>query len=75
MGYRRFTEKTTLTDAREASVDLAIVDAPSLVPASKNLADARYQSVGVGLVRGDSERYGADKLWLVVIYASQGGRD
>jgi uncharacterized protein YkwD len=74
---RKLHEKVfeAVADAKEASVDLAIVDAPSLVPASKNLADGRYQSVGVGLVRGDSEKYGADKLWLVVIYANQGAAD
>lgn len=74
---RKLHEKVfeTLADAKEASIDLAIVDAPSLVPASKNLTDARYESVGVGLARGDSERYGNDKLWLVVIYASHGAGD
>lgn len=60
-----------MTDAREASVDLAILESPTLVPASKNLGSARYTTVGVGLVRGDSARYGKDKLWLVVLYASQ----
>jgi uncharacterized protein YkwD len=60
-----------MTDAREASVDLAIVEAPSLLPASKNLSNPSYTTVGLGLVRGDSEKYGADKLWLVVIYANR----
>lgn len=74
---RKLHEKVfeSLTDAKEASIDLAIVDAPSLIPASKNLGDPRYTAVGVGLVRGDSERYGADKLWLVVIYANQAAGD
>ncbi|MBM4779239.1 MAG: CAP domain-containing protein [Archangiaceae bacterium] len=60
-----------MADAREASVDLAVVEAPSLLPVSKNLSSPTYTSVGLGLVRGDSEKYGADKLWLVVIYANQ----
>lgn len=60
-----------LTDAKEASVDLAILEAPSMIPLSKNLSNPAYTSVGVGLVRGDSEKYGADKLWLVVIYANR----
>ena len=55
----------------EASVDLAILEAPSMIPLSKNLSNPAYTSVGVGLVRGDSEKYGADKLWLVVIYANR----
>lgn len=60
----------SMPDAKEAAVDLAIVTSPTLVPASKNVGDVRYTSVGVGLVRGDSARYGTDKLWLVVIYAA-----
>lgn len=62
-----------MPEVREVSVDLAIVEAPSLVPNSKNLGDARYGAVGLGLVRGDSPTYGADKLWLVVVYASDVG--
>lgn len=70
---RKVHEKVfeAMTDAKEAAVDLAIVEAPSLVPASKNLANPAYTSVGLGLVRGDSEKYGPDKLWLVVIYANR----
>jgi uncharacterized protein YkwD len=61
----------TMTSSREASIDLAIVEAPSLVPASKNLSDARYSVMGLGLARGDSAKYGNDKTWIVVIYASE----
>ncbi|MDP3236927.1 MAG: CAP domain-containing protein [Myxococcales bacterium] len=60
-----------MTTSREASIDLAIVESPMLVPASKNLADPRYSAMGLGLARGDSAKYGNDKLWLVVIYASE----
>ncbi len=54
-------------EVAQASVDLAIVDSPTLVPASKNLLDPGNRLVGIGLLRGDSARYGPDKLWLVVI--------
>jgi uncharacterized protein YkwD len=60
-----------VTDAKEASVDLAIVETATAMPGSKNLADLRYSRVGVGLARGDSARYGADKLWVVIIYANR----
>ena len=60
-----------LTTSREASIDLAIVESPTLVPASKNLADPRYSAMGLGLVRGDSAKFGNGKLWLVVIYARE----
>jgi uncharacterized protein YkwD len=70
---RRLHDKVfeTMTDAKEASVDLAVLEAPSLVPNSKNLANPAYTTVGLGMVRGDSERYGPGKLWLVVIFARQ----
>jgi uncharacterized protein YkwD len=58
-------------ETKSTSVDLAIVESPVLVPVSRNLNDAQYSMVGVGIVRGDSERYGKDKLWLVVVYASR----
>lgn len=65
----------TMTDAREASIDLAIVESPTLLPASKNLADSRFSTMGLGLARGDSAKYGNGKLWLVVIYASEASGD
>lgn len=65
----------TLADARESAIDLAVIESPAQVPASKNLADRRYTAFGLGLARGDSATYGNDKLWLVVIYASEGGAD
>lgn len=61
----------TMTDAREAAVDLAILESPTLVPESKNLVAPRYSAVGIGLVKGDSAKYGEGKFWLVVIYANQ----
>ncbi|MCU0700154.1 MAG: CAP domain-containing protein [Myxococcaceae bacterium] len=60
-----------VTDAREASIDLAIVESAQAMPSSRNLADLRYSRVGVGLVRGDSPTYGDDKLWVVIVYANR----
>jgi uncharacterized protein YkwD len=36
---------------------------------SSNLADARWRRAGVGVVVGDSPRYGAGMLWIVVVYS------
>jgi uncharacterized protein YkwD len=71
---RKLHEKVfeIVTDAKEASVDLAIVDSPGAMPSSRNLGDARYSRVGLGLVRGDSQTYGDGKLWVVIVYANRG---
>ncbi len=61
----------SMSDAKETSVDLVVLDSPRQVPSSKSLSDARYNTVGVGLAKGDSDTYGPEKLWLVVIYANQ----
>jgi uncharacterized protein YkwD len=36
---------------------------------SSNIADARWRRAGVGVVVGDSPRYGAGMLWIVVLYS------
>ncbi|MDP1824527.1 MAG: CAP domain-containing protein [Archangium sp.] len=50
------------------SVDVLVADAPRLAGESKNLATAGNRLVGVGLVKGDSPRFGAGRYWIVVIY-------
>jgi uncharacterized protein YkwD len=50
------------------SVDVLVSEAPRLGPESKNLATAGNRLVGVGLVKGDSPRFGAGRYWIVVIY-------
>jgi len=50
------------------SVDVLVADAPRLGTESKNLATAGNRLVGVGLVKGDSPRFGAGRYWIVVIY-------
>lgn len=52
------------------SVDVLVADAPKLNGESKNLASPDYQVVGVGLVRGDSQKYGPQRFWVVVIYGA-----
>ena len=50
------------------SVDVLVADAPRLAGESKNLATAGNRMVGVGLVKGDSPRFGSGRYWIVVIY-------
>lgn len=50
------------------SVDVFVADAPRLGGESKNLATAGNRLVGVGLVKGDSARFGPGRYWIVVIY-------
>jgi uncharacterized protein YkwD len=49
------------------SVDVLVADTPRLAD-SKNLSTASNRLVGVGLVKGDSARFGAGRYWIVVIY-------
>ena len=60
-----------LNDASTASMDLFITGDVSTIPTSKSLADAGYDRVGVGAVRGNSPTFGSDKIWVVVIYAGK----
>ena len=50
------------------SVDVLVADSPRLAGESKNLSTAGNRLVGVGLVKGDSPRFGAGRYWIVVIY-------
>ncbi len=59
-----------LDDAKSVAVDVFIATSPSLVTESKNLESAGNSQVGVGLVRGDSAKYGKDRFWVFVVYAA-----
>ncbi|WP_199745879.1 CAP domain-containing protein [Corallococcus sp. AB030] len=61
---------SALPDAGTASVDFFVVGDPGAVPESRSLATATYTRVGVGLVRGDSKRFGQGQYWVAVIYAA-----
>ncbi|WP_426752437.1 CAP domain-containing protein [Myxococcus sp. Y35] len=59
-----------LPDAGTASVDFFVVSDPTAIPESRSLADATNNRVGVGVVRGDSRRFGTNQYWVAVIYAA-----
>ncbi len=52
------------------SVDVLVADTPRLPGESKNLASPAHRVVGVGLAKGSSARFGAQRYWLVVIYGA-----
>lgn len=53
---------------RLAAVDVFVASAPAEAVRSANLADPRFRRVGVGVVLGDSPRFGARRLWIAVVY-------
>ncbi len=57
-----------MDELSSVSVDVFISDTPKLGPESKNLGVPANRVVGVGLVKGDSERFGPGRYWIVVIY-------
>ncbi len=60
-----------LDEVGAASIDVVIADSPALITQSKSLQDSKNRLVGVGVVKGDTSRFGQDKFWVVVIYASR----
>lgn len=70
-GVPRLHERAfEVVDAKSVAVDVYVTSSPALAIESKNLADPANALVGVGLVRGSSERWGQDKFWVIVIYAT-----
>lgn len=59
-----------LPDARTATVDFYVVSDPNALPASAGLGTATNNWLGIGLVKGDSPKYGRDQYWVAVIYAA-----
>jgi uncharacterized protein YkwD len=53
---------------RVSAADTFVASAPSEAVRSRNLPDAALRRVGVGVVVGDSVRYGAGRLWIAVVY-------
>jgi len=51
-----------------AAADAFVAAAPGEAARSRHLADGRLRRVGVGVTVGDSPRFGAGLLWIVVIY-------
>jgi len=53
---------------RVAAVDVFVASGPDEATRSRNLPDARFRRVGVGVASGDSERFGAGRVWIAVVY-------
>jgi hypothetical protein len=51
-----------------AAVDVFVASAPDEAIRSANLRDRRFTRVGVGATTGDSRRFGAGRLFVVVVY-------
>ncbi len=56
------------TELGSVAVDFFVADTPKVGAASKNLAEVKNTVVGVGVAKGDSEKYGKGRYWIVVIY-------
>lgn len=65
---------SVLDAAQQVAVDVYVTGDPAELANSRNLASPDNALVGVGLVKGDTARYGAGRYWVVVIYASRGPR-
>lgn len=59
-----------LPDARTATVDFYVVSDPDALPDSRSLGEPTNKLVGIGLLRGDSPKYGPNQFWVAVIYAA-----
>lgn len=53
---------------RLAAVDVFVASAPEDVVRSANLVDRRFARVGVGVVVGESRRFGAGRYFIAVVY-------
>jgi uncharacterized protein YkwD len=61
-------ERALAAGRRLAAVDVFVGSRPDDATRSTNLGDARFHRVGVGVATGDSARYGAQRLWIAVLY-------
>jgi uncharacterized protein YkwD len=51
-----------------AAVDVFVGSAPADAVRSANVGDPRFRRMGVGVVTGDSRRFGAGRFWIAVVY-------
>ncbi|HUL57871.1 MAG TPA: CAP domain-containing protein [Anaeromyxobacteraceae bacterium] len=51
-----------------AAADVFVASAPAEAERSANVRDARFRRVGVGVAAGDSARFGAQRLFIAVVY-------
>ncbi|MBX7116864.1 MAG: CAP domain-containing protein [Myxococcaceae bacterium] len=59
-----------VSDARSAAVDVYVAETPAEISQSKNVLNAAYDRVGVGLLKGNSQTYGKNRYWMVVLFVS-----
>ena len=52
-----------------SAADAFIARAPEEALRSRNLTDARFRRVGVGVAVGDSRRFGPARLFVAVVYS------
>lgn len=52
-----------------AAADSFIASSPDEAVRSRNLSDARFRRVGVGVVVGESRRFGPGRLFIAVVYS------
>ena len=65
----RFAERAIQAGRRIAAADGFVAARASDATRSRNLPDRRFRRVGVGVAVGDSPRFGAGLLWIVVVYS------
>ncbi|HYH95614.1 CAP domain-containing protein, partial [Hyalangium sp.] len=61
---------SVLENVDTLAVDVYVAKDPTVASASMSLLDARNTEVGVGVIRGDSQTFGKDQYWIVVIYTT-----
>ncbi len=62
-------ERALRLGRRLAAADAFVAAKAADATRSRNLPDARFKRVGVGVAIGDSRRYGTGLLWIAVIYS------
>lgn len=53
---------------RVAAADAFVATRPGEAARSRHVSDPRYARVGIGVVVGDSPRFGSGLLWIAVVY-------
>jgi uncharacterized protein YkwD len=53
---------------RISAVDVFVASEAADASRSANVRDGRFRRVGVGVAVGDSPRFGADRLWIAVVF-------
>jgi uncharacterized protein YkwD len=63
------TEAALKAGRELAAADAFIASSPDEAVRSRNLTDARFRRVGVGVVIGESRRFGPGRLFIAVVYS------